>query len=178
MSLKYDLDLSLTQVPENLIFYSDEEMTTALLKENGAIHLNGYFLANENNKTASKTIYWSWPIETGSTQAEIDANDLLDSEWMGSDVILGINATGKQIMGNPDTEYTVTFDANGGTLQGYGNAEKMTKQIVSGNIYGDLPTPSREGYTFIGWTTDNMGSIVENLIYGVANYGRYYFKNR
>ena len=43
VSLKYDIDLSLTQIPENLIFYSDAEMTKALYKENGVIHLDGYF---------------------------------------------------------------------------------------------------------------------------------------
>ena len=169
VSLKYDLDLSLTQVPENLIFYSDEEMTTAFLKENGAIHLDGTFLANDNNKTASKTIYWAWPIETGSTQTEINHNDELDSEWIGSDVILGIEATGKQIMGDPDQEYAVTFDANGGTLQGYGNASTATKQVTYGEAYGELPLPSREGYRFVGWNGKNL--LYSNLTSGVYNNG-------
>ena len=43
VSLEYDIDLSLTQIPENLVFYSDAEMTKALYKENGTIHLKGYF---------------------------------------------------------------------------------------------------------------------------------------
>ena len=43
VSLKYDIDLTLTQIPENLIFYSDAEMTKALYKDNGVIHLDGYF---------------------------------------------------------------------------------------------------------------------------------------
>lgn len=43
VSLEYDIDLSLTQIPENLIFYSDAGMTKALYKENGVIHLDGYF---------------------------------------------------------------------------------------------------------------------------------------
>ena len=43
VSLEYDIDLSLTQIPENLIFYSDSNMTNALYKENGVIHLEGYF---------------------------------------------------------------------------------------------------------------------------------------
>ena len=164
VSLKYDLDLSLTQVPENLIFYSDEQMTTAFLKENGAIHLDGTFLANDNNKTASKTIYWAWPIETGSTQTEINHNDELDSEWIGSDVIVGINATGKQIMGDPSEEYTVIFNANGGTLQGYGNAEKMTKQVEIGESCGCAPVAKRNGYRFIGWSTSGEVPVVEDLI--------------
>lgn len=43
VSLEYDVDLSLTQIPENLIFYYDEQMTNAMYKENGKIHLDGYF---------------------------------------------------------------------------------------------------------------------------------------
>lgn len=88
VSLKYDIDLSLTQIPENLIFYSYSNMTNAIYKENGTIHLDGYFGANENNKIETKTLYWQWAMETGSTQAEIDANDLLDSAWMGDEIIL------------------------------------------------------------------------------------------
>ena len=156
VSLKYDLDLSLTQVPENLIFYSDEQMTTAFLKENGAIHLDGTFLANDDNKTASKTIYWAWPIETGSTETEINHNDELDSAWIGNDVILGIEATGKQVVGDPSEEYTVTLDLNGGTLANHGDSEQLTKQVTYGETYGELPMPTREGYRFIGWSGKNL----------------------
>ena len=114
VSLKYDIDLTLTQIPENLIFYSDSNMTNAILKENGNIHLDGFFGANDTNKIATKNLYWQWKLETGTTQAEIDSNDLLDSEWMGDEIILDIQATGRQVMENPSTEYTVTFDLNGG----------------------------------------------------------------
>ena len=41
--------------------------------------------------------------------------------------------------------YTVTFDANGGNL------EVLSKEVIEGNIYGELPTPTRTGYTFKGW---------------------------
>lgn len=164
VSLKYDIDLSLTQIPENLIFYSDSNMTNAIYKENGTIHLDGYFGANENNKIETKTLYWQWAMETGSTQAEIDANDLLDSAWMGDEIILGIQATGQQVMENPTAEqYNVTFDANGGTLQGYGNASTATKQVTYGEAYGNLPVPTREGYTFKGWNGKNKFDIAKWL---------------
>lgn len=58
--------------------------------------------------------------------------------------------------------YKATFDANGGTTA-TGN---MT--VVSGDIYGTLPTPVRDGYDFLGWYTDKSngtqitaGSLVE-----------------
>ena len=28
------------------------------------------------------------------------------------------------------------------------------KEVIKGQMYGDLPTPAREGYTFAGWFTD------------------------
>ena len=48
-------------------------------------------------------------------------------------------------------KYTVTFDANGGTVG------TTTKTVTYGNPYGELPTPTREGYTFAGWFTEKDG---------------------
>lgn len=46
-----------------------------------------------------------------------------------------------------NTGYTLTFDANGGTLNG---AETQQYDVVYGETIG-LPTPERVGYTFAGW---------------------------
>jgi uncharacterized repeat protein (TIGR02543 family) len=43
------------------------------------------------------------------------------------------------------TKVTVTFDANGGTCS------TASKQYIKGSAYASLPTPTRSGYTFIGW---------------------------
>ncbi len=48
------------------------------------------------------------------------------------------------------TRYTVTFDANGGTVG------VSTKDVIAGQAYGFLPTPTREGYTFLGWNGKNI----------------------
>lgn len=40
--------------------------------------------------------------------------------------------------------YTVTFDPDGGTLS------ETTKEVSYHEPYGELPTPTREGYTFLG----------------------------
>lgn len=42
-------------------------------------------------------------------------------------------------------ERTVTFDPNGGTVS------PTTKEVLYGSPYGELPTPTRTGYTFVGW---------------------------
>lgn len=43
--------------------------------------------------------------------------------------------------------YAVTFNADGGTVTA------NTKTVTFGNAYGELPTPTRSGYTFAGWWT-------------------------
>jgi uncharacterized repeat protein (TIGR02543 family) len=42
--------------------------------------------------------------------------------------------------------FTVTFDANGGVLNG-----EASKEIFADSVFGELPEPSREGFEFIGW---------------------------
>ena len=43
--------------------------------------------------------------------------------------------------------YTITFDANEGTVT------PENKNVTFGSTYGDLPVPTRTGYTFGGWYT-------------------------
>ena len=50
------------------------------------------------------------------------------------------------------TSYTVTFDPNGGTLSGSSTAQTGTDGTLS-----SLPTPTRSGYTFLGWFTKAAG---------------------
>ena len=52
---------------------------------------------------------------------------------------------------NQVTKYTLTYNANGGTVS------PTSKQLAGGEAYGSLPTPSRSGYTFNGWYTSATG---------------------
>lgn len=45
---------------------------------------------------------------------------------------------------------TVTFDPQGGQL------DQTSKNVIPNETYGILPTPTREGYTFMGWRGKNM----------------------
>ena len=47
--------------------------------------------------------------------------------------------------------YTVTFDTNGGATS------TTSKTVTYASTYGDLPTPTRDGYTFNGWYTAISG---------------------
>ena len=44
-------------------------------------------------------------------------------------------------------QYTVTFDANEGTVK------PESKSVTYTEVYGELPTPTRQGYDFLGWFT-------------------------
>ena len=49
-------------------------------------------------------------------------------------------------------ECTVTFDANEGTVT------PESKTVTYDGTYGELPTPKRPGYKFLGWFTDLTGT--------------------
>ena len=49
-------------------------------------------------------------------------------------------------------KYTVTFDANEGKVT------PENKTVTYDGTYGELPTPTRSGYKFLGWFTDLTGT--------------------
>lgn len=59
--------------------------------------------------------------------------------------------------------YTITFDANGGTI------DTTSKQVTNGSTYGDLPTPKKEYYTFLGWYTEQNGNGTRIFDYTTVN---------
>ena len=56
--------------------------------------------------------------------------------------------------------YTLTFDANGG------NVATSTKSVTYGRTYTDLPTPTRTGYTFMGWSKEINGNAANAINFG------------
>jgi uncharacterized repeat protein (TIGR02543 family) len=51
-------------------------------------------------------------------------------------------------------KYKVSFDANGGKKL---SKSKRAKTVVKGGVYGEMPKPSKKGYTFNGWFTRKKG---------------------
>lgn len=58
--------------------------------------------------------------------------------------------------------YTVKFDVNGGTVG------TQTKTVTHGDLYGELPTPTRDGYTFAGWYDDNSNPVTKDTVVTTA----------
>ena len=87
-------------------------------------------------------------------------------------------------------DYTVTADADGGTIPttsgwtlGSGNTT-ATKTVTYDSPYGTLPTPTKPGYTFLGWNGKNLfneeawlmaisGATYTNNHYVFSNYDIY-----
>ena len=183
VSLEYEITMNADygnneNFPKNLIFYSDENMENAFYHTDNTIELNGFIGYNDSEKKATIPIYWKWAYETGTTDMEKEENDLLDSYWLGKTIEpLTLKVVAKQVNtnqeGNPmANQYAVTLDTNGGTINGYGNSEKVIKQVNYGGQYGELPTPTREGYRFVGWSRNLADQINEQ------NYTLYHFNNR
>ncbi|MCR4615071.1 MAG: InlB B-repeat-containing protein [Clostridiales bacterium] len=53
---------------------------------------------------------------------------------------------------------TVTFNPNGGKVS------PTSKSVLPGGTYGDLPTPTREGYTFQGWYDGNTKVTANTIV--------------
>lgn len=69
---------------------------------------------------------------TSTTMVSKAANHSLYARWTGK-------------------TYTVTFNANGGSVS------QSSKTVTYGSTYGSLPVPTRTNYTFNGWYTSSSG---------------------
>ena len=56
------------------------------------------------------------------------------------------------------SSYTVTFDANGGTVA------TASKSVTYGVSYGELPVPTQTDYTFVGWFTEGGVQVNEETV--------------
>lgn len=122
----------------------------------------------------NRKIIWS---TSNKNIATIDSNGIVAAKKVGTTVIKvrtesGVEATCKVTVKNkstpaptptptpaptpiptptPTTQYTLTYNANGGTVS------PTSKTLKKGETLGTLPTPTRSGYTFNGWYTSLEG---------------------
>ena len=106
-------------------------------------------------------------LPEGSDRAIVYMSDLIDKGVIDNDKIIDpkskeeINGCVVVSYNNEFNQYdynysesdcliTVTFDPEGGSV------DTTSKQVKFNSTYGELPTPTREGYTFKGWRGKNM----------------------
>lgn len=61
-------------------------------------------------------------------------------------------------------KYTVSFDANGGEV------EQTSKTVTFDDAYGELPTPTRENYRFVGWYLNGVRVTKDTIVKTAANH--------
>ena len=57
------------------------------------------------------------------------------------------------------TSYTVSFDANGG------ECEEASREVPAGDAIGELPEPTREGFSFVGWYDENGNEVTADDVF-------------
>ena len=99
----------------------------------------------------SIAIYISDLIDNGAIDKDKVINPKTKEEMNGC-VVVNYNESFNQYEYNysEDCKITITFDPEGGSV------DTTSKQVMIGKTYGELPTPTRDGYTFVGWRGKNM----------------------
>ena len=113
VAYRYDINVTVNNCPKNLEFYSDSEHTQLITttrtpanpqpqdNKTATFTISKYVPLNRVNEEHQETVYWEWKYETGTTDNEILANDLMDSADMEKTVTMTIVAVGSQAQGQP-----------------------------------------------------------------------------
>ena len=119
---------------------SGTELSTGYVLSGTTVYVTGSLSTGYSNLVLTKTTTSVSVIENNTTQTITEATTITSGATSGS--------------------YTVTANANGGTIPATtgwtGSGNTSTKSVTLGSSYGDLPTPTRTGYTFLGWNGKNM----------------------
>ena len=109
----------------------------------------GSAVESKIGKTGEKLTAPAEPSRTGYVFAGWYSDQNCTKKWdFGSDTVPGAMTL---YAGWTPAQYTVTFDANEGTV------EVASKSVTYAEVYGELPTPTRVGYAFAGWFTEADG---------------------
>ena len=85
--------------------------------------------------------------------------DYTIEEWNNLFANVKVKVVGDFVEKEKEDVIKVTFDANGGTVSpGF-------KYYHEGDTYGELPTPTRDGYTFMGWNYSPLPSEYQKVKY-------------
>lgn len=140
-----------SEVTENVTYTA--QFSDSLNSYNITYNLNNGTNApgNPSRYTYNTAVTLAAPTRTGYTFG----GWFTDSDFSGTAVTeIPADATGDKTFYAKWTanEYTVTFDANEGTVT------PKSKTVTYDGTYGELPTPTRSGYKFLGWFTDLTGT--------------------
>ena len=96
VAVDYNIKLAITEKPTNLKFYLDNTYETEIAETEGTLNVSGSIPLETINKPITKTIYWKWPYQTGTTENEVRENDKTDTIDSAKKVTMTITVTGTQ----------------------------------------------------------------------------------
>ena len=102
VAVDYNIKLAITEKPTNLKFYLDNTYETEIAETEGTLNVSGSIPLETINTPITKTIYWKWPYQTGTTENEVKENDKTDTIDSAKKVTMTITVTGTQR--NPQDE--------------------------------------------------------------------------
>ena len=114
------------------------------------------YTAKSNKFTKSGATFKGWNTKADGTGTAVAVGTQLGGQRSNSDPIT-LYAQWSDSSTPSTPTYTITFDANGGTLSGtktYSIKNGATYKSVIGST---MPTPTRSGYTFNGWYNEKYG---------------------
>ncbi len=114
-NLTYEIMINLKNKPKNLKIYKDKNKKEEINVENNMLDIKKFLTYTDAQTVQTEMLYWSWPLETGSTQEEIDENDIEDSKSMNQTMSMEIAVTGVQ---TNSTGGNIVYGGNGATSGG------------------------------------------------------------
>lgn len=106
-----------------------------------------------NSSESSNQLTWS---SSNTSVITVDQNGIVTAQAPGEAVVKvsGLNAEAECLVKVvEEIKYNVTFNANGGSVN------LANKQVAKNEVVGELPTPIRSDYNFLGWFTSEVGGI-------------------
>ena len=97
-----------------------------------------------NRYTRTGYTFKGWALTDTATEAEHADQAKVRNLVVTQDGVLDLYAVWTA------QSYTVSFDANGGSMM----TDSTSKEVTYGSTYGTLPPASRTGYDFAGWYTE------------------------
>lgn len=111
--------------------------------------------ANGNLGSLPTAPSWEGYTFTGWFDAAIGGNEITTGTSFTANTTVYAQWTANGDTPTPDASYTITFDANGGTLaEGVVNTRTTG---TDGKLAGVVSAPVMDGYTFVGWFTATNG---------------------
>ena len=142
-SLTYDIDVAFSNKPHNLKLYSDEAMTDEIILDaNNGLTMSNVLTLDDAQYIYPNTIYWKWPIETGNTPAEIEANNAIDLSDIDKNMTMSIIATGTQVDNLSLDESAAASTTINGTTTKYLSVKEAIQ--AAGNNSGAIVTVLRD----------------------------------